>query len=547
MKITLLDESNKKDNDYIGECELTQLAILSGCAYDLMLENEEMFLSGDYFLKSFDLTGKVHIYASRDGLLDVECDNPSVGIRPVLEDIGNFDEITRSKKLNDNQEFEVEFGYYPTCLPKDSRTISELNGARGEKKLKIVGRNSFSNIYEYNGVMYSLITSNDRYLLKDRQGAEHTINYNQEVWLELTPVVWLVDEENRRLVSKKVLLAGYNFDDTKAYYDGIFKKTSLYEYLNEVMLKDLTMMMNKKVRVSDLYKLRFDKNDEYGFIRDLILSGVFVGLVGNADEEKEEILSSIDPEFTSLDYFEQIGIIDVDAFKEKCKNEPNKMHIINVTKFDGNLEDEITTENSLRIFDKKMGNVRNYCITYTFNTIFDRLDRFIPIEVKSRVSKIYRDLISEETHPLIYSLILYLGEEKIKKVRIENLKKASSVLKNNGNVYAIRYILGDELTDILTSLADQEILSLDDVINRAYYENTFKLSREELSLLIPFLAQVSEDNIEVVRNFIIMLGDEALLNTFDFLWVSNDETRKKIIDGYNRTNNMVRSRKWGNK
>ena len=97
------------------------------------------------------------------------------------------------------------------------------------------------------------------------------------------------------------------------------------------------------------------------------------------------------------------------------------------------------------------------------------------------------------------------------------------------------------------SLANQEILSLDDVINRAYYENTFKLSREELSLLIPFLAQVNEDNIEVVRNFIIMLGDEALLNTFDFFWVSNDETRKKIIDGYNRTNNMVRSRKWGNK
>ena len=36
---------------------------------------------------------------------------------------------------------------------------------------------------------------------------------------------------------KKVLLAGYNFDDKNAYYDGIFKKTSLYEYLNEVMLK----------------------------------------------------------------------------------------------------------------------------------------------------------------------------------------------------------------------------------------------------------------------------------------------------------------------
>ena len=540
MRLTLLDEDRKRDADYIDECEVTPLAILTGCAYDED-DEEDIVLSGDYFLKTPDRDGGVKFYCSREGIDDAYCTNNDNGIRPVLENIDTFDDIIKNKRVNDDNEYEVEFGIYPNCLPSESLS-NKLSSMKSRKELKKVGKNSLSNIYEYEGVLYSPITANDKFFINDASGKEREILNDQEVWLELTPVVWLVDEKNRRLISKKILIAGVKFDDFLDSYEGDFEQTALYKYLNEVMLEDLILFENKKQKIANLYKLKVDESKQEDEIRDLISSGIFVGLNGEFSEEKKEILSSIDPNYISLMYFSSVVKEDdfINRFKAKCLRQPNNIHIINLE------SDDPVLANALNTVEVEIGDVKNYCITNTFHNSYCT-DIFVSIDVKSKVPRILKRLVNLKIHPLIHSLVLYLGEEKISKlVSISELEKASILLKNTGNLNAVRHILGDELTNILISLANQNVISLDDILNRNYFDSVFEMSSEEKSLLIPFLAQVDEKNIEVVRNFIIRLDDKSLIDIFDYLWSSNSKERKEIISNLNMTNsNMHLRRKRG--
>ena len=140
MRLTLLDEDRKRDADYIDECEVTPLAILTGCVYDED-DEEDIVLSGDYFLKTPDRDGGVNFYCSREGIADAYCTNDDSGIRPVLENIDTFDDIIKNKRVNDNNEYEVEFGIYPNCLPSESLS-NKLSSMKNRKELKKVGKNT---------------------------------------------------------------------------------------------------------------------------------------------------------------------------------------------------------------------------------------------------------------------------------------------------------------------------------------------------------------------------------------------------------------------
>ena len=118
---------------------------------------------------------------------------------------------------------------------------------------------------------------------------------------------------------------------------------------------------------------------------------------------------------------------------------------------------------------------------------------------------------------------------------------SSKILKTNGNIKLLDYILGEELTSILKCLVQKEIITIDDVINRSYSSDIFEMNNEKKALLIPYLAQVDEENIEVVRNFVIRL-DLTLLNIFDYLWCKENLERKKIIEDLGKTNNMILSK-----
>lgn len=68
------------------------------------------------------------------------------------------------------------------------------------------------------------------------------------------------------------------------------------------------------------------------------------------------------------------------------------------------------------------------------------------------------------------------------------------------------------------------------------------MNNEKKALLIPYLTFVSEEDVEVIRNFIIKL-DSSLIYIFDYLWSYNNQDRAKIIEELNMTNNEVSLRK----
>ena len=527
MKLTLLDEM---DREYLSRCKVTHMALLSGCNYC----KDDRNYYGHYYLYGPLMPNGMAYFSFNYGKMFTSKNISIFGIRPVIENIENFDEIIKNKHLN-----EVEYGLYPDSLPSFG-VRDKLNVLKSEGKLSVVGHNSFSDIYEYNGEFYNQIKAKESCSIEHDDEIE-TIEENQLVWVKLNPIKWIVDSNNKRLISKDIIMSGIEYDNKN---DKIvnFENTNMYRYLNEVMLKDLMVSINKSEKKSEeghIYNLNYENLSENDAIRSLILSGIPVSLIGDASKEKDDILRNIDPDYTSWQTV-NFDIFMIENFINKCINQPDKVHILKISEELEMYYDNFISQYLNEINDYMSG-INNYAIVSTFSKSANS-NHFIEFKVKPYIPYIFENLIQKDIHPLINSLILYLGEDRINAMTThEKLIQASKILKTNGNIKLLNYILGEELTSILKCLVQEKIITIDDVINRSYSSDIFEMNNEKKALLIPYLAQVDEENIEVVRNFVIRL-DLTLLNIFDYLWCKENLERKKIIEDLGKTNNMILSK-----
>ena len=76
--------------------------------------------------------------------------------------------------------------------------------------------------YKFEGRKYIHIEANPS---RDTLSSGLTYERGDMVWVEVLPIIWLVDEENKRLISKYGLLSGIRFDDPDTKYNGDFEKT----------------------------------------------------------------------------------------------------------------------------------------------------------------------------------------------------------------------------------------------------------------------------------------------------------------------------------
>ena len=182
-------------------------------------------------------------------------------IRPVLKSPEIFGQVypNRTKGYNDTEE--VEYGEYPQYVA-DLRMQAILETAYN-KGMKRTGKtytfdstNCWKNDiefkpitydeYEYQGKKYIRIRANcsDSYSMLSN-GVEYKIgNY---VWVEVSPVKWLIDLKEKSLISKRGLVSGIRFwgdsnncDSNK--YKG-FSESEIKEYLDRYMMHDLTQTM----------------------------------------------------------------------------------------------------------------------------------------------------------------------------------------------------------------------------------------------------------------------------------------------------------------
>ena len=431
--------------------------------------------------------------------------------------------------------------------------------------------------FEYNGKRYVRVKSNCfKNKCKLSNGVE--VMLNDIVWLEVSPIKWYVDESSRMLISKTLLASGIRFCNN-GQYRGDFKDTEMYTFLNTYFAKDIVfheMIPEEKAQYEEErkqakkrinpYELKFDQVSEEEIIRGSIESGLAVFLHGPSSEGKSARVKQIDPTCEiiylrnatpeSLNgksvYNQATGeMMDVKPswlkkLEEKCEKEPDRFHIVFL--------DEIT--NALPsiqgiafniVLDREVNGIwklpENARIVAAGNDMKDSLaanqlaeplfNRFAHVYIKTTTESWLKWASENNIHPAIYSYIAYKNGETLRskydgeKPNADPRKweMASKMLYRTGNPEMLRALVGEDITREFVQFCNQQVITLDDVINGNYTDRDIQaLNTAERYATTMGLSQVDDANLEKVRSFVTGLGAEFGA-IFDALWTHGDESK----------------------
>ena len=592
---------------------ITDLVILTGgycedsCSYMAPDDNSLKGRTGWVYTRSSDGDGYVR-GVSRDGSRFHGYRYKRDGaVRPALLSSFIFSQISPNRVRGYNGTEEVEYGEYPQYAP-DSDVQRRLENEYQRGNLRQTGRDytfdkteydDYSQYfqpvtyeeYDYNGKKYIRIRANSDYGSNSFKLSNGESYRNGDyVWVEVSPVKWLVDDKTQTLVSKRGLLAGIRFHTDDKSYNGDFSTTDMKEYLDKHMLRDLTQTATF-TRVEDMtpeekkeyeeeqkraekrrnpYGLNFGQVSEEEIIKGAIESGVAVFLHGQSSEGKSARVKQIDPTCEiiylrnatpeSLNgksvYNQATGeMMDVPPtwlkkLQEKCEKEPDRYHIVFL--------DEIT--NALPsiqgiafniVLDREVNGIwklpDNARIVAAGNDMKDSLaanqlaeplfNRFAHVYIKTTTESWLKWASENNIHPAIYSYIAYKKGETLRskydgeKPNADPRKweMASKMLYATGSPEMLRALVGEDITREFVQFCNQQVITLDDVINGTYTDKDIQaLNTAERYATTMGLSQVDEDNLEKVRGFVTDLGAEFGA-IFDALWTHGDEERLERI------------------
>ena len=362
---------------------------------------------------------------------------------------------------------------------------------------------------------------------------------------------------------------------------------------------------NGTTRKKNPYDFKFNEVSEEEIIKGAVQSNVAVFLHGRSSEGKSARVKQIDPDCEiiylrnatpeSLNgksvYNPQTGeMIDVkptwlQKLEAKCEKESDKIHVL--------FFDEIT--NALHSIQGMAFNIvldgevngkwklpENARIVAAGNDISDSLaantlaeplfNRFAHVYIETTTAswlkwaasprETYERLDYKEEkepemkiHPSIYAYIAYKsvnGEEVLRteyngeKPNADPRKweMASKVLYATKQPEMLRALIGEDLTKDFVAFCKQQVITVDDVINRRYTRKDLEMSLDERFATAVGLSSVDEKNLEMVRNFVSKLGGEVR-GTFDSLWIHGDEERAEKIAELNLKDLEASSRNTG--
>ena len=528
-------------------------------------------------------------------------------VRPALQSSVIFSQISTNRVRGYNRTEEVEYGEYPQYAA-DSRmqSILESEYNRGMNK---TGRSyTFDSVkyddydtgfkpvaykeYEYQGKKYIRIRANS-----DFEGGKFKLSNGVEyrdgdyVWVEVSPVKWLIDDRTGILISKMGLVSGIRFLDKRTNYKGDFSRTEMKEYLDRYMIHDLTqtatftrvqdMTPEEKERFEEKrkqvekrrnpYGLKFGQVSEEEIIKGAIESGVAVFLHGPSSEGKSARVKQIDPTCEiiylrnatpeSLNgksvYNGSTGeMMDVPPtwlkkLQEKCEKEPDRLHVV--------FFDEIT--NALPsiqgiafniVLDREVNGIwklpDNARIVAAGNDMKDSLaanqlaeplfNRFAHVYIKTTISSWLKWASENNIHPAIYAYIAFKGEKALRseyngeKPNADPRKweMASKMLYKAGNPEMLRSLVGKDITKEFAVFCNQKVITLEDVLDDNYtIDDMHSLNTAKKYAIIIGLTQVDEDNLIKVRDFIMSVLGEEYCTLFDLQWCHGDERRLELI------------------
>ena len=231
---------------------MTDFAVLLGGYYNSYIR------TGRYWIK--------HVINNSDYISYKYTNNRENGIRPVVSYSKIKDDIS-NETINENGILEIEYDEYPqyTVSKELQEKLEELyknnNLTKTGKKYTTDSRKyyEFSKDflpqehieYEFDDKKYVRVKANSYYdgSLFHLSNGEKYID-DDYVWVEVSKVKWLVDEENDIALSKNILVAGIQYDN-KEEYTGAFENSNMYKYLNTYFIKDIQI----KEKYIDITKL----------------------------------------------------------------------------------------------------------------------------------------------------------------------------------------------------------------------------------------------------------------------------------------------------
>ena len=298
-----------------------------------------------------------------------------IGARPALpfSSIGSIPTNGESVKRARDGILEVEYGYYPQkAVSKDMQERLErayrsesISKTRNIYTTDSVDHNkddtSFQpqthQEYEYNGKRYVRVKANSYY-----DGYDFTLSNGEQyrdgdnVWVEVQPVKWLVDEKSRMMITEKIIFAGVQFNKERNYHTRDFDRTDIKTFMNRYLSKDLVQSrsMLKQTRTisngakknENPYNLDFSETSEADAIRAAIQSNVSIFLHGKPGCGKSDRVKQLDPDFIELNLSHlDPELLDglagekdgkavhikppwLEELEAKCQEEADKIHIL---------------------------------------------------------------------------------------------------------------------------------------------------------------------------------------------------------------------------
>ena len=158
---------------------------------------------------------------ARDGILEVK--------------YGYYPQKAASKDMQERLEEEYESGRLSktkNSYTTDSRKFYDFIGKFFAKQHQE---------YEYNGKRYVRIEANFNTSLNSTIILSNGESYENgdNVWVEVQPVKWLVDEKAIVMLAEKIIFAGVQFNHTGGYHTKDFDKTDIKKFIDTYFAKDL--------------------------------------------------------------------------------------------------------------------------------------------------------------------------------------------------------------------------------------------------------------------------------------------------------------------
>lgn len=468
--------------------------LLGGWVSDYHVDSDSSLKgrTGYYWTKSDDGDNDARAVNDRGGRTYNSVSERDGGARPALpfSSISNIPTNGESGKRARDGVLEVEYGYYPQKAV--SRDMQErLERAYRSSSISKTG-NSYTTDsvayddydtafqpqthqeYEYNGKRYVRVEANSYY-----DGNNFTLSNGEQyrdgdnVWVEVEPVKWLVDERARMMITENLIFAGVQFNKERNYKTRNFDRTDIKTFMDKYLSRDLvqsrgigqqsqTRATSTTTRNENPYNLEFDEVSESDIIRGAIESNVSVFLHGKPGCGKSDRVKQLDPDFIELNLSHlDPELLDglagekdgkavhikppwLEELEAKCQEEPDKIHILFLEELTNASQMMQSKAYGIALDKKVAGRWRipeNARVVAAGNELEDSLvanemaeplyDRFAHVNIETTVEGWLEWAVTPESfyerldykkqeeprqkiHPAIYAFIAYKGDEVLR-------------------------------------------------------------------------------------------------------------------------------------